>query len=356
MASPESASRRTPTTLPDVIDGEARLDDLLSEPTEAAVRALAAAEGDVMLLGVAGKMGPTLARMALRAGEAAGARCRVIGVSRFSAPGARQGLEARGIETVKGDLLDEAFLAGLPEVANVIYMAGMKFGATADPAMTWAMNVHLPAMVCRKFRNSRIVAFSTGNVYPPVTVASGGAAETDPTDPLGEYAMTALGRERMFEYFSRTLNIPVAVIRLNYAVEMRYGVLVDIARKVFAGRPVDLTTGYVNVIWQGDANAMALAALADTACPPFVVNVAGPAILSVRRTAETFGRLFGKPPRFSGAEAATALLSNGSAGHERYGRPRVDDDRMIRWIAHWVRSGIATLDKPTHYDVRNGRF
>ena len=345
-----------PPPLPETIDDESRLEELLSEPTEAVVRALGAVEGDVMLLGVAGKMGPTLARMARRASQAAGVQRRIIGVSRFSAPGARQALEACGIETIKGDLLDEAFLADLPEVANVIYMAGMKFGATEDPAMTWAMNVYLPALICRKFRNSRIVALSTGNVYPPVTVESGGSKETDPTDPLGEYAMTALGRERMFEYFSRTLNIPVAIIRLNYAVEMRYGVLVDIARKVFAGRAVDLATGYVNVIWQGDANAMVLAALADTACPPFVVNVAGPEILSVRQTAETFGRLFDKPPQFSGTEAATALLNNGSQGHERYGRPRVDDDRMIRWIAHWVRSGGPTLAKPTHYDVRNGKF
>jgi len=344
------------TPLPETIDDEAQLEDLLSEPSEAAVRALAAAEGDLMLLGVGGKMGPTLARMARRAAEAAGVSRRVIGVSRFSAPGCRQALEARGIETLKGDLLDEAFLAELPDVPNIVYMAGMKFGSTEDPAMTWAMNAYLPALICRRFPGSRIVAFSTGNVYPLVTVESGGAKETDPTDPLGEYAVTTLGRERMFEYFSRTLGIPVAIIRLNYAVEMRYGVLVDIAQKVLAGRPVDLATGYVNVIWQGDANAMVLAALADTACPPFVVNVAGPEILSVRRTAETFGRLFGKPPKFSGAEAATALLNDGTQGHERYGRPRVDDDRMIRWIAHWLRSGGATLAKPTHYDVRDGKF
>ncbi len=342
--------------LPDVIHDETQLEELLSEPSEAAVRAMGAVEGDVIVLGVGGKMGPTLARMVRRAAQAAGGQRRVIGVSRFSSPGCRESLHAHGIETIQGDLLDETFLRDLPDIANVIYMAGMKFGTLSNPGLTWAMNVHLPSLVCRRYRGSRIAAFSTGNVYPSVSVDSGGSKETDPTDPIGEYSMTALGRERMFEHFGTTLDIPVTLIRLNYAVEMRYGVLVDIAQKVFAGQPIDLATGHVNVIWQGDANAMALAALADTAVPPLVINVAGPKILSVRKTAEEFGELLGKPPQFVGTEAATALLNNGAEGHRRYGLPRVDDARMIRWIAHWIRNDGPTLSKPTHFEVRDGKF
>ncbi len=344
------------TPLPEVIDNEVQLEELLSAPTDAAVRALAAAEGDVILLGVAGKMGPTLARMVRRASQAAGAERRVIGVSRFSTPGCREALEGHSIETIQGDLLDEAFVDRLPEAANVIYMTGMKFGASQSPALTWAMNVHLPALVCRRYRHSRIVAFSTGNVYPPVPIDGGGSRETDPAGPVGEYAMTALGRERMFEHFSASLGIPVSLVRLNYAVEMRYGVLVDIAQKVFAEEQIDLTSGYFNVIWQGDANAMALATLADAASPPSVINVAGAEVLRVRQVAETFGRLMDKAPRLTGTEASTALLSNGAPGHQRYGRPRVSDEQMIRWIAHWIGAGGATLGKPTHYEVRNGKF
>jgi len=343
------------TRLPDIIHDEVKLEELLSEPTEAAIRAVGAAEGDIILLGVAGKMGPTLARMARRASQTAGVKRRVIGVSRFSSHG-EQALQAHGIETIQGDLLDGAFLDSLPDARNVIYMVGMKFGATENAPLTWATNVYLPALVCRRFRNSRIVAFSTGNVYPQVPIHSRGSRETDPSDPDGEYAMTAVGRERMFEYFSRTLDIPVALIRLNYAVEMRYGVLVDIAQKVFAEEEIDLAMGYVNVIWQADANAMTLAALADVANPPFVVNVAGPAVVSVRETAQTFGKLLGKTPRLAGTEASTALLSNGTKGHALYGRPRVSDEQMVRWIAHWIRSGGATLGKPTHYEVRDGKF
>ena len=344
------------TLLPEAIRDEEELDDLLSRPTDAAVRALGAVGGDVMLLGVAGKMGPTLARMARRASDAAGVERRVIGVSRFSTPGAQEALQAHGVETIAGDLLDEAFLDALPEVDNVIFMTGMKFGSGENAALTWAMNVHLPALVCRRFAASRIAAFSTGNVYPLVPVDGGGSVEADRLGPIGEYAMTALGRERMFEHFSRTLGISVALVRLNYAVEMRYGVLVDVGRKVYTGQPIDLATGHVNVIWQGDANAMALAALAEAAGPPFVVNVAGPEILSVRETAETFGRLLGKRPDFVGTESGTALLNDGSAGHRRFGPPRVDAARLIAWIADWIRRGGASLDKPTHFEVRDGRF
>jgi nucleoside-diphosphate-sugar epimerase len=346
----------TAEDFPDAIHDEEQLEDLLSTPSDAAVRTLGHVEGDLLLLGVAGKMGPTLARMARRASDRAGVKRRVIGVSRFSKPGSETALQGHGVETIRGDLLDESFLSSLPEAPHVIYMTGMKFGASGSPAQTWAMNVHLPALVCRRFRHSRIVAFSTGNVYPLVPIDSGGSHETDPTGPVGEYAMTALGRERMFEYFSQSLGIPTTLVRLNYAVEMRYGVLVDIARQVWAGEVIDLSMGYANVIWQGDANAMALAALADTTCPPLIVNVAGPERVSVRATAEAFGRLLGKTPRFSGSEAPTALLSNGTKARQRYGRPRVTCAQMIHWIAHWIRSGGPTLDKPTHFEVRNGTF
>lgn len=343
-------------TPPEVIRDETQLEELLSEPSTVAAEALAAVEGDVILLGVGGKMGPTLARMVRRAGDAAGVSRRVMGVSRFTTPGLRESLQSHGIDTIAGDLLDETFVDALPDAAAVIHMTGMKFGATQNPGLTWAMNAYLPALVCRRYRTSRIVAFSTGNIYPMVSVNGAGSRETDRPDPLGEYPMTALGRERMFEHFSCTLDIPVALIRLNYAVEARYGVLVDIAQKVFAGESIDLATGYFNVIWQGDANAMAIAALADAASPPFVVNVAGPEILRTREVAETFGRLIGKSPQFIGTEAATAYLSNGSEGHARYGHPRIADSQMIHWIADWLRRGGPTLGKPTHFEVRNGKF
>ncbi len=346
----------TISSLPESIRDQEQLEDLLSEPTEAAVRALAQVEGDIMLLGVAGKMGPTLARMARRASDTAGTARRVIGVSRFSTPGSEDALRAHGIETIRGDLLDESFLTALPDAANVIHMAVMKFGATGNPAMTWAMNVHLPAMICRRFCRSRILAFSTGNVYPLVPIDSGGSLETDPVGPVGEYAMTALGRERMFDHFSQTLGMPVSLVRLNYAVEMRYGVLVDIGRKVLADENIDLSMGHANVIWQGDANAMTLAALADASAPPFVVNVAGPELVSVRETAETFGRLFHKTPKLTGTEAPNALLSDGTKGYDRYGRPRVSCEQLVRWIAHWIQAGGSSLGKPTHFEVRDGKF
>jgi hypothetical protein len=342
--------------LPGEIRDEQQLEDLLSTPTGAAIDALGRVEGDIILLGVAGKMGPTLARMARRASEAAGVKRRIIGVSRFSTPGSQAALHAHGVETIRGDLLDESFLDSLPDAANVIHLAVMKFGATSSPAMTWAMNVHLPAMVCGRFHGSRIVSFSTGNVYPLVPIDSGGSRETDSPGPVGEYAMTALGRERMFAYFSQRTGTLTTLVRLNYAAELRYGVLLDIAQLIFTEQEIDLSMGYANVIWQGDANAMTLASLADAASPPLVINVAGPELVSVRETAARFGELLGKTPRLAGAEAPTALLSNGSKGHELYGRPRVSVGRLTRWVAAWVRRGGRTLGKPTHFDVRDGKF
>jgi nucleoside-diphosphate-sugar epimerase len=333
-----------------------QLEDLLSEPTDAATETLARLDGDLILLGVAGKMGPTLARMARRAFDAAGLRRRVIGVARFSSAGAAERLQAHGVETVRCDLLDQAQLDRLPDAANVVYMAGMKFGSTGQEALTWAMNSYLPGMVSQRYRHSRIVAFSTGNVYGLCPVVRGGSVESDPLAPVGEYALSCVGRERIFEHFSRTLGIPMALLRLNYACELRYGVLVDLAQRLLAGEPVDLGMGCLNAIWQADANAMTLCAFGHVASPPLVLNVAGPELLSVRRVAGEVGRLLERPVRFEGSEAADAVLSNGQLGHRLFGYPRVSAGQMILWIADWLRRGGPTLGKPTHFEVRDGKF
>jgi nucleoside-diphosphate-sugar epimerase len=235
-------------------------------------------------------------------------------------------------------------------------MAGMKFGSTAQEAMTWAMNAYLPGMVCHKFHRSRIVAFSTGNVYGLVPVSGAGSVECDVLNPLGDYAMSCVGRERMFEHFSRTMSIRVSIIRLNYACELRYGVLLDLGRRVYAGETIDLSMGYMNVIWQADANAMALASFSHASSPPFVINVTGRQRLSVREVCEQFAQRFSKPVKFSGSESPDALLSNAKLAHELFGPPRVSLEQMIDWIAHWIERGGTTLDKPTHFEVRDGKF
>ncbi|MCH9654770.1 MAG: NAD-dependent epimerase/dehydratase family protein [Planctomycetes bacterium] len=344
------------TNLPATIDNIEQLDELLSRPTPQVLSALKQTEGDLILLGIAGKMGPTLARMILRSDEETGTRRRIYGVSRFSDESSRQPLEYLGIETLKGDLLDADFINSLPDVPHVIYMAGMKFGATGNESLTWAMNTYLPALVCNKYRNSRITAFSTGNVYGLVNSSGQGSVETDKPDPVGEYAMSCLGRERMFEHFSRTLNIPMTFIRLNYAVECRYGVLVDLALQVYQEKTIDVSMGYVNVIWQGDANAMTLCSLPDATSPPSYLNVAGPQILSVRKICERFGTLFDKPLQFSGTEAEDALINNGQFGHHRYSIPQVDVEQMTDWIADWIKNDRPLLGKPTHFESRSGKF
>ncbi len=342
--------------LPEEIQDAETLEELLSRPTPAAVRAMGRIEGDLLVLGVAGKMGPTLARMARRASEAAGVPRRILGVSRFSQPECRAALEAHQIETIQGDLLERQFVDSLPDIPNVIFMAGIKFGTQGNEGRTWAMNVYLPALVCEKFRRSRIVAFSTGNVYGLVPVESTGSVETDPLRPCGEYAMSCLGRERIFEHFSRLYGTPTALVRLNYAVEMRYGVLVDLAQQVYDGQIVDLSMGFVNVIWQGEAIALTLSALPDAESPPLVLNVAGPERLSVRAVCEEFGRILDKPVRFRGQEAPDALLSNGQEAYRRYGPSQVSVRQMSGWIAQWIRRGGARLGKPTHFESRNGAF
>lgn len=338
------------------IRGEAELDELLSEPTEGVTETLRSLPGDLMLLGVGGKMGPTLARMAKRASDAVGNKRKVIGVSRFSSAGLEKQLEGWGVETISCDLLNRRELEALPDAPNVVYMAGMKFGTTGQEARTWAMNSHLPGMVCERYAKSRIAAFSTGNVYGLSPVTKGGSLESDPLQPVGEYAMSCLGRERMFEHFSRTQGTKVAILRLNYATEMRYGVLVDVAQKVFAGRPVALSMGYLNAIWQGDANAMSLQSLALAESPARAINIAGPELLSVRAVAEEFGKRLGKKAQFEGHEASDALLSNGKQAFDKFGRPRVPAEQMIAWIADWVERGGASLAKPTHFEDRAGKF
>lgn len=335
---------------------EAQLDELLSEPTEAAIDSMRRLHGDVIVLGVGGKMGPSMARMLIKATRSAGMDRRIMAVSRFSKTGLQDQLRHEGVEPIAGDLGDEQFMAGLPDAANVIFMAGMKFGTGDNPATTWAMNTYVPALICRRFRESRILSFSTGNVYPLVPVDSGGSIETDTPGPIGEYAMSALGRERTFEYFCRRDETPTTIVRLNYAVEMRYGVLVDLAQQVQAEQTIDLSMGYANVIWQGDANAMAIASMAHASVPPFVVNVAGPELLDVRATCERFGQLLNKPVRFTGEPAKTALLNNGHQGHERYGKPRVTLDTLVEWTADWIKHGGPTHGKPTHFQARDGKF
>jgi nucleoside-diphosphate-sugar epimerase len=334
----------------------ADLDERLSRPTPSLVDVFSRLSGDIILLGVGGKMGPTMARMARRASDQAGQKRRIIGVSRFSNPRAPQQLEEWGVETIAADLFDESAVAALPDAENVVYLASFKFGATARPHMTWATNCYVPAVVCRRYADSRIAAFSTGNVYGLTPVEKGGSRESDPLSPVGDYAMAAVGRERMFQFFSDRQNTPVALLRLNYATEMRYGVLVDLARQVSEGQTIDLSMGHANVIWQGDANAMALASLAHVATPPHVINIAGPEILSVRQVCRRFGELLDRPVAFSGEESPDALLSDGSHGWELFGRPAVSADTLIAWTADWVRRGGESLGKPTHFESRDGTF
>jgi nucleoside-diphosphate-sugar epimerase len=342
--------------LPPSIRDIDHLEQLLSEPSQAAIDAVRRVAGDIVVLGVAGKMGPTLARMARRALDAAGVAGRVIGVARFSTPGQQEALEAHGIQTLRCDLLNEDALSQLPDAPNVIYMAGRKFGSTGDESYTWAMNTYLPALVCRRYPTSRIVAFSTGNVYGLTPKGRGGSREEDPPAPIGDYAISCLGRERIFEYFSRSRGLPTAILRLNYASEMRYGVLTDLAGRIFRREPVDVTMGYFNVIWQADANAMALAALAHTESPPLILNLAGPEELSARAASTELARLMGIDVRFTGAEAQDALLSNGARARALFGEPRVDAARLLTWTADWTLRGGESLGKPTHFESRSGRF
>ncbi len=332
------------------------LEEQLSQPSPQLVQSLARLSGDILILGVGGKMGPTLARMARRATDAAGNARRVLGVSRFTDSAQRQRLESWGVQTLQGNLLDRSFLESLPSAENVVYLAGTKFGASAAQAMTWATNALLPGLVGLQFSDSRIVALSTGNVYGLVPVEGPWSQETDAPDPVGEYAMSCLGRERVLEYVSQQLRTRVAIIRLNYATELRYGVLVDLAKQVGAGQPVDVTMGYANVIWQADASDRVLRSLEHVASPPLYLNITGQERVSIRAASQRLGDLLGQTVTLRGEEKATALLSDTGRALALFGPPHVALEEMITWTAEWIRQGGETWDKPTRFEVRDGRF
>lgn len=341
---------------PEKIENEEQLEEILSRPGSEVIEMFSRLDGDLIFLGVSGKIGQSLARMAKRACDEAGNKKRIIGVSLFDNKEQQKRIEKNGIVTIHGDLLDTKFTNSLPTVKNVIFLAGMKFGSIDNLAMTWAINSYLPALVAEHFRNSRIVAFSTGCVYPLVPVESGGSVETDAPVAIGEYAQSCLGRERMFEYGSIKNKTDVALIRLNYSVEMRYGVLVDIAVKVKNNNPVDLAMGYFNVIWQGDMNNFVLRALEHAKTPAKVLNITGSEILSVREVAIEFGKLFGVTPVLVNKEAPTALLSNSEQAFNLFGKPKMPIEQVIKWIAEWIKEDKGLLGKPTHFEVRDGKY
>jgi nucleoside-diphosphate-sugar epimerase len=339
----------------DSFQTEDALDELLTRPSPRLIAFIRTLSSPLVVLGAGGKMGPTLAVLARHAAEAAGRPLDVIAVSRFTEESSRQWLEARGVRTLRLDLLDRNAIARLPDASHVVYLVGLKFGTSRDPAPTWAVNTVVPTYVSERYPRAAIVALSTGNVYPLAPAPGAGSVETDPLTPLGEYANAAVARERIFESFARQNRTPLVILRLNYAVELRYGVLVDIARRVHAGEPLDLTTGNFNCIWQGDANEMILRALALAQLPPLVLNLTGP-VLSVRDVALRFGELLGRPVRFVGAEANTALLSNPARANSLLGPPPTQVEQVILWTAGWVKQGGRFLDKPTHFETRDGTF
>ena len=315
-----------------------------------------AINGDILILGAGGKMGPSLAKLTKLAIDAAQVKRKVIAVSRFNNKSAETEMNEQGIETISMDLLDDDSLQKLPEVENVIYMAGTKFGTTGNESTTWAMNAYLPGRVAQKFRHSRIVAFSTGNVYPLTSTSSKGPSEEHPVAPIGEYAQSCLGRERMFEYFSKTNGTPVLIYRLNYAIDLRYGVLLEIAKAVKSRKPIDLAMSHVNIIWQGDANQIAIRSLKLCSTPPTILNVTGVSALSVKWIANEFGKLFGVSPTFENAEQPTALLSNAAKMESLFPFTKVSVNEMIKLTSDWLQLGGSLLDKPTHFQERTGKF
>lgn len=338
------------------VGNQADLTEALSRPYEEDVALARRLDDDVMVLGAGGKMGPTLVRRICRAFDAAGSARRVYAVSRFSDAENLEEVKDAGAEVIEADLMDDDELNGLPDCNNIIYLVGMKFGAAGRQPLTWALNAYLPGRVANRFGASRIVALSTGNVYPQVPIDSGGATEDVDPAPVGEYAQSCLGRERVFEYFAAERGTPTCLIRLNYAVEARYGVLLDIATSVAAGKPVSLEMGYVNVIWQGDANSVCFRALEACTTPASVLNVTGSETLAVRDIAAAFGERLGVEPSFVGTEGAKAFLSDAARCHDRFGPPRVPVGDVIDLVAKWITRGGPTHGKPTKFQVSDGRF
>jgi nucleoside-diphosphate-sugar epimerase len=331
---------------------ESSLEDILSEPSEATEKALADLSGDIVVLGAGGKMGPTLAMMLKKASPGK----KIYAVSRFSDKAARSRIEQAQVETIEADLLDESHYRKLPDVENVFFLAGMKFGSTGNQPLTWAMNSYVPTLVARHYKNSRIVVYSTGNVYPLVETAGSGATEETSPEPVGEYAQSCLGRERMFEYFSQIYKTPVTLIRLNYSNEPRYGIIVDLTSKILNDKPIDLTMGAVNLIWQRDANDYIIRAIGLAKSPPATLNVTGPETIPIRSLAEEIGRTLGRKPKFVSREAPSALLSDASYAFSTFGPPQTTLEQMVSMIARWVAAGKKTLNKPTKYDIRDGKF
>jgi NAD dependent epimerase/dehydratase family len=339
-----------------MINTEEELEDALSRPTPADIAAAHELRGDVLILGIGGKMGPSLARLVRRALDSCGSPHRVIGVARFSDTKLKAELDRDGIETIACDLLEPMAISHLPDAPNVVFMAAKKFGTTGAEHSTWAMNTFLPGLVAERYRAARIVAFSSGNVYPLVPISTGGATEETAVAPIGEYAQSVLGRERMFSYGSAQWGTQAVLLRLNYAVELRYGVLVDIAWSVYKRCAIDLGMGMVNVVWQRDANSVCLRSFAHCQTPPMLLNVTGPEMLSVRYVAEQFGKRFGIEPLFTGEESSTALLNNATRSVELFGYPTVGPAEMINWIAGWIRDGGRLLNKATGFGMREGKF
>jgi nucleoside-diphosphate-sugar epimerase len=339
-------------TLPDRIEDVDALEELLSRPSQALVDDMARLEGDIIVLGVGGKVGPTLARLAKRAAP----KKRVIGVARFSDPEVKRRLEAAGVETRSCDLLERDQVEKLPDVPNVVYMAGKKFGTEVDQSFAWAMNTKVPALVAERYRAARIVVFSTLCVYPFGPVVSGGWDESTEPQPVGDYANSCVGRERMFRYHSHQYGTPGRMMRLNYAIDMRYGVLHDIARWVMNRQPVPLASGHASVIWQGDASAQMLRSLLHCTTPTSPLNIGGPELASVRMLAQEFGKRFGIEPVFDGVEAQDGWVNNTLAAQRLFGYPIVPLGTMIEWTADWVKRGMPVHDKPTRFEVRDGRF
>ncbi len=342
--------------LPAHIASEIALDDLLTQPQPALTSMISSYLSPLLILGAGGKMGPTLAVLARRAADAVGHPLEVIAVSRFHDPVARPWLEQHGVQTLTCDLFDPHALGRLPDSLNLIYLVGLKFGTTQNPALSWATNTLVPARVCERYADSRIVALSTGNVYPNTEIARDGALETDPLIPLGEYANSAVARERIFEFYSRQHRTRIALLRLSYAVELRYGVLADLANRVHQGKPVELANGFFNCIWQGDANDAVLRALPLANTPPSAWNLCRPEIFSVRTVATELAQRMDRPPQFSGRESTTALLTNPTKLWNVLGTPPVTLDPMLDWVADWTRHGGRSLGKPTHFEVRNGNY